>query len=52
MQLGSLEVGVLVATVLALYALGRSEELLQACAGAFHSFVSALRGDGAGPVAG
>ena len=52
MQLGPVEVGVVVATVLALYVLGRSDELLHACAGAYHSFVSALRGDGAGPIAG
>jgi hypothetical protein len=38
--------------VLALYVLGRSDELLHAFADAYHSFVRALRGDGAGPVAG
>jgi hypothetical protein len=51
-QLGPIEVGVVVATVAVLYAFVRSEELLQACLGAYHSFLGAMRGDRAGPTPG
>jgi hypothetical protein len=50
-QLGPLEVGVLVASVLVLYVLGRRIELTEVVGDAIQSFGIALRGpDGPGPT--
>jgi hypothetical protein len=51
-QLGPLEVGVLVAAVLVVYAFVRSQELRDAGLGAYRSFVAALKGERAGPTPG
>jgi len=50
-QLGPLEVGVLLATVMALYVLGRHTELAEVIGETVHSFAGALRGsDRTGPT--
>lgn len=52
MQLGPVEVGVVVATVLVLYAFVRTEELRDALSSAYRSFVGAVRPDRTGPTPG
>jgi hypothetical protein len=51
-QLGPLELGVLVVTALVVYAFVRSQELRDAGLGAYRSFLDALKGEPTGPTPG